>query len=186
MDIDHSNMDCSGNDALRSGSVAASLGDSPVMSSPLSERLHQILDRFDKAWNCSPPPRIEDFLAEADRAEAEPAQRLSMLIELVRIDMERRLKAGERVRLEETYSQQRFPELYAVPSAIAALAIQEFELRRRAEPDLSPEEYLVRLPQFRDEVLAQLPTQSERTNNPLKNKDLRKTASKTINPDATR
>jgi predicted Ser/Thr protein kinase len=121
------------------------------MSSPLSPTMHQILDRFDEAWNGPTPPRIEDYLAEV-----EPAARITLLVELVRIDLEHRLAAGEEVRLEEVY-RKRFPELFADPQAIVALVKEELGFRLHNEPDLSPEEYLNRFPQFRDELLAQLP-----------------------------
>ncbi len=119
------------------------------MSSPLSANTESILDRFDAAWNGPTPPRIEDYLTMT-----EPAKRLALLTELVHIDLERRLARGERIRLEETYLP-RFPELKADRSCVVFLAGREFELRRRREPDLSPEEYFARLPQYRHE-LAQL------------------------------
>ncbi len=127
------------------------------MSSPLSDKLHQILDRFDDAWNGTPPPCIEDYLAEAD-----PAQRLPLLIELVRIDLERRLAAGGRVRLEENYPRNRFPELYAETSALVTLVKQEFAIRSSKEPNLMPAEYLERFPKCQTELIAQLPTVEER------------------------
>jgi hypothetical protein len=47
------------------------------MSSPISESMEQILDRFDEAWNCPTPPSIEDYLRRG-----EPAKRRPLLIEL--------------------------------------------------------------------------------------------------------
>lgn len=70
--------------------------------SSLSDREEQILDRFDAAWNGPTPPRIEDYLPPADLPSY-----LSRLIELVKIDLERRLKRGEQPALEEY--RQRFP-----------------------------------------------------------------------------
>ncbi len=72
------------------------------MSSSLSETMHQILDRFDEAWNGPSPPRIEDFMPPPDS----PAY-LPMLTELVKIDLERRFKRGEQPTAEEY--RQRFP-----------------------------------------------------------------------------
>lgn len=65
------------------------------MSSPLSESIEQILDRFDEAWNGPAPPRIEDYLPPADSPDYKPT-----LIELVKIDLERSLKHGEKPALE--------------------------------------------------------------------------------------
>jgi hypothetical protein len=121
------------------------------MSSPLSDRMEEILDRFDEAWDGPTPPRIEDYLADADRE-----QRLALLIELVHIDLERRLAAGEWARLEVTYPRQRFPELYANLAAVVTLVKREFELRRRNEPNLIAAEYLERFPQCQTQLLAEL------------------------------
>ncbi|HTU88793.1 MAG TPA: serine/threonine-protein kinase [Gemmataceae bacterium] len=108
--------------------------------------MESILDRFDDAWNGPTPPRIEDYLSLS-----EPARRLALLVELVHIDLERRLARGERIRLEEK-SLPRFPELQADRSSVIALTAREYELRRRREPQLSPAEYFERLPQYRDEL----------------------------------
>ncbi|HTU16630.1 MAG TPA: serine/threonine-protein kinase [Gemmataceae bacterium] len=116
------------------------------MSSPLSESMERILDRFDDAWNSPTPPSIEDYLRLC-----EPAKRRAVLIELIYIDLERRLAAGEPVRVEELYLR-RFPVLNDDRAAVLALAAREFELRRRREPNLSPSEYLERWPQYRDEL----------------------------------
>lgn len=125
------------------------------MSSSLSTNMESILDRFDDAWNGPTPPRIEVYLAEAD-----PDRRFTLLIELVRIDLERRLAAGEKVRLEEDYLS-RFPELSAEPPAIVTLLKHEFAVRRRNEPELMPAEYVARFPQCQTELIAQLPTLDE-------------------------
>src|SRR5262249_49268967 len=69
---------------------------------PLSDSMEQFLDRFDDAWNGPTPPCIEDFMLPADS----PAH-LPVLVELVKIDMERRLKRGEQLALEEY--RRRFP-----------------------------------------------------------------------------
>jgi serine/threonine protein kinase len=125
------------------------------VSSPLFDSMEQILARFGEAWNGPTPPRIEDHLGAGD-----PDQRDSLLVELIRIDLERRLTAGERLRVEEAYLR-RFPELSADTSAIVTIVKQEFELRRRNEPELMATEYLERFPQCQEELLAQLTTLDE-------------------------
>jgi tRNA A-37 threonylcarbamoyl transferase component Bud32 len=119
------------------------------MSSSLSENLEQILNRFEDAWNGPTPPRIEDFLLPAGSP-----RRLPTLIELLKIDMTRRLERGERVRLEEMYLP-RFHELGDAPSPLLDLVVYEYELRRH-EPGLSCAEYLKRWPRFRDELARRL------------------------------
>ena len=86
------------------------------MSSSLSESLQRILDRFDNAWNDPTPPSIEDYLRAC-----EPAKRRTLLIELIYIDLERRLTAGEQVRVEEMYLR-RFPVLNEDRAVVVALA----------------------------------------------------------------
>jgi WD40 repeat protein len=104
------------------------------------------LERFDDAWNGPTPPSIEDYLRTG-----EPLKRLALLVELIHIDLERRLTSGESVRVEEAYLR-RFPELNADRAAVVALAAREFELRRRREPNLALEDFLQRWPQCRDEL----------------------------------
>jgi hypothetical protein len=121
------------------------------MSSPLSDSKEQILDRFDDAWNGPTPPCIEDYMLPADSPDHLPA-----LVELLKIDMERRLKRGERVRLEAMYLP-RFLELVTAPMHVLELVVHEYELRRH-EPGLSPEEYVERWPHFQEELARRLQT----------------------------
>jgi serine/threonine protein kinase len=123
-----------------------------MVSSPVFDSMEQILARFGEAWNGPKPPRIEDHLGAGD-----PDQRVSLLVELIRIDLERRLTAGERLRVEEAYLR-RFPELGADTSALVTLVKQEFQLRRRNEPELMATEYVERFPQCQEELWAQLKT----------------------------
>lgn len=116
------------------------------MSSPLSASMEQILDRFDDDWNGPTPPSIEAYLRPV-----EPAKRRGLLIELIYIDLERRLAAGERMRVEDMYLR-RFPVLKEDRATVVALAAREFELRRRREPELSPTECFERWPQYREEL----------------------------------
>ena len=68
------------------------------------EWVDQVADRFDASWKAGSPPRISDYIGDA------PGEgRTVLLRELVRIDLERRAKAGER-RSWEDYSRD-FPEL---------------------------------------------------------------------------
>jgi serine/threonine protein kinase len=72
------------------------------MSSQSSENIDQILDSFDAAWNGTTPPRIEDFVLPADS----PGY-LAVLVGLIKVDIERRLKRGEQLTLDGY--RQRFP-----------------------------------------------------------------------------
>jgi hypothetical protein len=121
-------------------------GDSRVMSSSTSKSQERILERFNDAWNGPAPPSIEDYM----RTD-ESLKRLPLLVELIHIDLERRLTSGESVHVEEAYLR-RFPELNADRAAVVALAAREFELRRRRDPNLSLEDFLQGWPQCRDEL----------------------------------
>jgi hypothetical protein len=116
------------------------------MSSPVSDNLEPLLDRFEKAWNGPAPPRIEDYLPAA----GDPA-RLAILAELVRIDLERRLAVGESIRVEEAYLS-RFPELGTQAALVVSLIGREFHCRRAREPRLTLAEYLERWPQYHCEL----------------------------------
>ena len=95
-------------------------------------------------------PAIDDYLPNGDPL------RTRVLIELVHIDLELRLKAGETARVEEYLA--RYPEL-TDPTVTLELIAAEHELRRRREPDLTLDEYLQRFPQYRTELREQhLPT----------------------------
>jgi serine/threonine protein kinase len=128
------------------------------MPSQLSESLAPILDRFKNAWDGPMPPRIEDFLQST-----EASCRLALLTELIRIDIEQRINARQRVRLEEMYLP-RFPELNVAPDRIVALIVHEFDVHRRYEPDLPLTDYLERFPTYRNEIPRQILTTDGQSN----------------------
>lgn len=62
----------------------------PVEPSSLLEWVDSVADQFESAWKSGAPPRIGDFLGDASGE-----QRAVLIRELAKIDLERRLKAGE-------------------------------------------------------------------------------------------
>src|SRR5438270_1244266 len=62
-----------------------------------------VVQRFEKAWENGGRPAIDDFLPH------DGPDRLPVLIELVHVDLERRLRAGEPARAQDY--QERYPEL---------------------------------------------------------------------------
>jgi serine/threonine protein kinase len=70
--------------------------------------------------------------------------RRDLLFDLVQVDLEYRLKAGEAARVEEYL--RRYPELQTDIERLLELIAWEFRLRRRTEPGLRSEDYLGRLP----------------------------------------
>lgn len=95
--------------------------------------------RFEDSWRRGRKPVIESFLSD------DAVLRRHLLVELVHVDLELRLKHGESVRVEEYLS--RFPELSGDRSLLDLVAA-EYELRRRVEPDLPFNEFRERFPQF--------------------------------------
>jgi serine/threonine protein kinase len=73
------------------------------------------------------------------------------LIELVHVDLELCLKAGERARVEDYLA--RYPELAEQTSVVFDLIAYEYELRQHREPGVNADEYKNRFPQFGDEVI---------------------------------
>jgi serine/threonine protein kinase len=117
--------------------------------------LRDIVMRFEQACRLSDPPAIDDYLPLHNPL------RSRVLVELVHIDLEVRLKAGEAIRVENYLA--RYPELASDRTAILGLIAAEHELRRRGEPALVLDEYLQRFPQYRAELPDQiaLPTLAE-------------------------
>jgi predicted ATPase len=110
--------------------------------------LKDAVRRFEDACRQGPRPALDDYLPAADPI------RSRILIELVHIDLELRLKAGEPARVEEYLA--RYPELSGDRGVALALIAAEHELRRRRESGLTLDEYLQRFPQYRAELPDQI------------------------------
>ncbi len=87
--------------------------------------LNELIERFEDAWNaCEPPdcPNVADFLppASADHYE-------QFVLELLRVDMERRWLGNCRKSLDEYRLE--YPTLAKSPECLSALAFEEFRLR---------------------------------------------------------
>jgi serine/threonine protein kinase/WD40 repeat protein len=117
---------------------------SEELSSELSAQLDETVERFEKAWQGSPRPPLKDYLP------IEGESRDVILRELVAIDLEYRLKAGEAARVEEYLTD--FPELGQNRDVVLALLITEYELRRRRQAVPPLQEYLSRFPQYEEEL----------------------------------
>src|SRR5262245_10452109 len=117
-------------------------GQQPICPPPNEDwsALKEAARRFEDAWRQGPRPAIDDHLPAGD------GLRSRLLVELVHIDLELRLKAGEAARVEEYLA--RYPELTADRAAAVELVAVEYELRRRDDSHLSLDEYLQRFPQY--------------------------------------
>ena len=95
---------------------------------PLDEdwsALKDAMRRFEDAWRQGPRPAVDDYLPASGQL------RSRVLIELVHIDLELRLKAGEAARVEEYLA--RYPELASDQAVTLPLIAAEHEFRRRSE-----------------------------------------------------
>ncbi len=113
-----------------------------VTASDRATSLGAILYRFEAAWSSGTPPDIGDYLGNDKK------QRNRLLKELVLIDMEYRLDAGEPVRVE-TYLE-RFPALEEDNRATLELIAAEF--RSCVDDPTSVPEFVERFPTFREEL----------------------------------
>jgi eukaryotic-like serine/threonine-protein kinase len=117
---------------------------------PLTEdwvALKDAVERFEHAWHQESRPEIDGYLPIGAPLHSR------VLIELVHIDLELRLKGGEAARVEEYLA--RYPELAADRPVALGLIAAEHEQRRRREPGLGLNEYLQRFPQYRVELSEQ-------------------------------
>jgi tetratricopeptide (TPR) repeat protein len=128
----------------------------PGASSTDEERAanENVLERFETAWRQGAAPAIDDYLAgshdDLPRGlggdDGARKARRALLVELVHLDLEFRLNAGEEQRVEGYLS--RYPELAEDRSIVRDLIVAEYRLRQRRERDLGSAEYLRRFPQF--------------------------------------
>jgi len=103
-----------------------------------------MLEAYEDALNRGERPDLTHFLSTNG---GDP----DALVELIHIDLEFRIKAGENVRVE-SYLEQYGGHLHA--SDVVELVAAEFRFRQRREPNLAPEHYLDRFPQLADELRA--------------------------------
>jgi predicted ATPase len=111
--------------------------------------LKHAVKQFEYAWRQTPRPRIDDYLP------IDEPLRSVVLVELVHIDLELRLKAGEAARVEEYLNC--YTQLWQEPAVPLGLIFAEHELRRRRDPGLNLGEYLKRFPRYRTELADQIP-----------------------------
>lgn len=108
----------------------------------VSERI----EAFIAAWNSEAPPRIDEFLAAPGAAS-----RTFTLIELIKIDLERRWE-GDAARYTLADYVREFPEIAAEGGVPADLIYEELHIRKRCGDEVDLDEYLSAHPQQADEI----------------------------------
>ncbi|MEX2173455.1 MAG: serine/threonine-protein kinase [Pirellulaceae bacterium] len=101
--------------------------------------LAERLERFIAAWDDGGEPTLTDFLP----AEP-PSHRRFVLVELIKVDLERRTAKGTPKRLEEYAGE--YPELLEDGEPPCDLIYEEFHIRRGAGHDVSLFDYCRRFP----------------------------------------
>ena len=109
--------------------------------------------RFEAAWQSGDTPAIDEFMP------ADDAMRQAALVELVHIDLERRLKRGERARVESYLA--RYPMLARDAAAVVELLAEEYVLRLRENPNLQPSKLFQRFPKYAEQLRKVLSANSE-------------------------
>lgn len=116
-------------------------GPTPVPPDPLPPQ--ELIARFERAWDQEgKEPTLHDYLP-AD----EPTRR-TVLVDLVRIDLQRRLQAGESVRVEKYLHA--FPDLATDQSKLFELLVAEYAGRMAQGKPPRLEEYYRRFPTHKD------------------------------------
>jgi serine/threonine protein kinase len=127
------------------------------MSSPSSLRelptenwqeVKKIASLFEGTWQGNNRPAIEDYLP------ADPAVRLPVLVQLVRSDLENRLRFGEQARVEDYFA--RFPMLAQDAELVLFLIAAEYRERQNREAGMGTQEYLARFPQWAAPIFRRL------------------------------
>jgi tetratricopeptide (TPR) repeat protein len=111
-------------------------------------RREEVVARFEQAWHQGRRPSLAEYLTPEDPDAP------TLLVELVHADLEYRLKAGEKVRVEHYLRQ--YPRLAHEAPALLDLIAAEREFRRRQGEAATLEEYLGRFPQVSDELRSTL------------------------------
>src|SRR5262249_30159146 len=107
--------------------------------------IDSVADQFEAASVGHSPPVVADFLG-AETGD----RRLWLVEELIRIDLEYRFKAGQRVQLENYLKE--FPELECAPENMVELIAAEFSQCRQCGHPAAIEDYLQRFPRWRDQL----------------------------------
>src|SRR5262249_59523718 len=103
-------------------------------------RLEEVVNRFEDAWQRGERPVIDANLSE------DGGLRFLLLVELVHVELESRLKAGEAARVEEYL--RRYPELGRDRAVVLELIAAEWQQRRRRAPAPTPAGELGRAPRY--------------------------------------
>src|SRR5579862_235731 len=107
-----------------------------------------IVERFEKAWRAGLAPRLDDFVGDG------AVNRQILLVELVHVDLEYRLKAGQKTVVQDYLS--RFPELQNDAEAVLGLITAEYRSLQLQGQSPKVEDYLQRFPGYGGQLAKRL------------------------------
>jgi predicted Ser/Thr protein kinase len=100
--------------------------------------IDRVADAFERAWQGESPPAIDDFLG-SDRVNQQ-----QLLVELVQIDLEQRLRRGQAAHVEQYLV--RYPQLASSVPCVLSLASLEYRLRSALGEQVDVEQFVQRFP----------------------------------------
>jgi hypothetical protein len=119
-----------------------------ILGSDLPAECERIVRRFEEAWGGPEVPELDSFLPTVGPASPQ------LLLELVHVDLDFRLRRGELARIENYLG--RLPLLGLDRAALVDLIVAEYTLRGCWGAEATLEEYLHRFPQLEDTLRARL------------------------------
>ncbi len=116
------------------------------MTVKFPKQMDELIDAFEDEWRLQGRPDIASYLEKASAAMRE-----ALLRELMALELEYRLRAGEPARVEECL--RRFPALQA---DVLELIVLEFRVRQDLSEQVTVAEYVIRFPTLRDTLPTRL------------------------------
>jgi hypothetical protein len=116
------------------------MDDSSAPAGSAWDAFEDAIRRFEDAWRSQARPEIGAYVPAGGPGHAR------LLTELVHVDLEYRLRAGEAARVEDYLAL--YPALADDPETVLGLLTAEYELRRRGDPRLGATDYLRRFPHY--------------------------------------
>ena len=130
------------------------------MGQAVSESAEQsssnVLEEFDAAWDRGDRPEVVAYLGGS-----QGERRTELAAELIRLDLDRRLKLGEQVCVDDYLRQ--IPELRTAEVELVALLIDEHSMRTEAGHVVTIDEYARRFPEHVDTLRNELGLTDDRT-----------------------
>jgi serine/threonine protein kinase len=123
------------------------MDDDSALSGSAWSKFEDVIRSFEDDLQGRVRPEISAYLTTG-------ANRTRLLTELVHVDLEYRLRAGEAARVEDYLT--RYPELTDDRAVMLELIAAEHEIRRRREPNLSLSEFFRRFPECRADLPGQI------------------------------